>query len=275
MIKITKANGDIVPFEGHKIVDAMMRSGASRSEAEKVLSLVLKQIDDGISTAKIYRIAQNYLRQVSGYAAGRYRLKKAVFDLGPGGYPFEKFVARLLDFKGYKTSLNIIEKGRCVNHELDIVAENDYEKIMIECKFHRDKGNKNDIKIPLYIQSRFIDMKFRWESEGEKRNIQGMIVTNTRFSTDAEDYGKCVGLKLVSWDYPHGNSLRDWIDESGYHPITSLDSLSTGQKSYLMEKGIVLCLDLIDKESLLKNIGMNESKARKVLEEARLISGEN
>lgn len=274
MVRIRKANGELVPFDGQKLISALVRSGASRAEAEQVLKLVTKNLVEGISTAKIYKISQSYLRQVSSYAAGRYRLKKAVFDLGPGGYPFEKFVGRLMEFKGYNINVNVIERGHCVRHELDVVAENKKEKIMIECKFHRDKGHKNDVKIPLYIQSRFLDMKWRWEEEGEKRKLVGMIVTNTRFSTDAEDFGGCMGLKLVGWDYPKGDSLRDWIDQSGYHPITSLNTLTANLKTQIIDKGFVLCRDIVDNPDILNGLGLSQSKIWKVIEEAKIIAKE-
>lgn len=272
MVNIRKANGELMPFDGQKLIDALLRSGASKDEAEKVLQLVSKNLMEGISTNKIFKISQAYLRQVSSYAAGRYQLKKAVFDLGPGGYPFEKFVARLMEYKGYKTTTNLVEMGHCVKHELDVVAENDNEKIMIECKFHRDKGHKNDIKIPLYIQSRFLDMKSKWLENGETRKLTGMIVTNTRFSTDAEDFGKCMGLKLVSWDFPQGSSLRDWIDQSGYHPITSMASISNAIKAQIMERGVVLCRDLVENPLVLEKLGLSQGKIYKILSEAKIVS---
>ncbi len=271
-LRIRKANGDLVDFDETKIIAALMRSGARRDEAEKVLSQLLKTVSDGVSTAKIYQKALMQLRKVSGYAAGRYQLKRAVFELGPGGYPFEKFVAHLLASKGFETQTNVIGQGRCVRHELDVVAENKFEKIMVECKFHRDQGQKNDVKIPLYIQSRFLDMKQQWEAEGETRKITGMIVTNTRFTTDAEDFGKCVGLRLVSWDYPNGHGLRNWIDKSGLHPITTISSIPKALKSVLMEKGIVLCREILDKSELLLQLGIAEQKVKTIIEEARLIT---
>ncbi|MBN2745998.1 MAG: restriction endonuclease [Bacteroidales bacterium] len=274
-IKIRKANGELVDFDESKIVDALIRSGARPDEATKVLNHVLKTVKDGVSTAKIYQRALLQLRKISGFAAGRYQLKRAVFELGPGGYPFEKFVARLLESKGFETQTNVIEMGRCVRHELDVVAENSFEKIMVECKFHRDQGQKNDVKIPLYIQSRFLDMKQKWESEGETRKITGMIVSNTRFTTDAEDFGKCVGLRLVGWDYPNGHGLRNWIDKSGLHPITTVNTIPNALKAVLMEKGIVLCREILDKSELLLQLGLTEQKVKTIIEEARLITDAN
>ncbi len=37
-----------------------------------------------------------------------------------------------------------------------------------------------------------------FQSEIETHLKQGWLVTNTRFSSDAVDYGKCVGLTLLS-----------------------------------------------------------------------------
>jgi Holliday junction resolvase-like predicted endonuclease len=273
MVHIRKANGDLTLFDKTKFMSALVRSGASESDAFQVLSMVEKEIVEGMSTAKIYQLAQRYLLKVSKYVAGRYRLKRAVFDLGPGGYPFEKFVARLLEHKQYRVEINVVDQGKCVKHELDVLAENDKEKIMVECKFHRSKGHKNDVKVPLYIQSRFLDMKAAWLAGGEKRHMKGMIVTNTRFSLDAMAYAKCMELDLVSWDYPLGNCLRDWIDQSGFHPITSLRSLNKGLTGELLSEGIVLCRELIQHETVLLEKGLRPSQIRRIFHEAQTILG--
>lgn len=269
-INVLKSNGELVPFDSHKLYSALIRSGANKSEADEVVSEVMRRIKDRTKTSKIYKIAYGILKQKSHYIAGRYRLKKAVFDLGPSGYPFEKFVGKLMEYRGYQTEINQIQKGECVNHELDVVAENDKEKLMIECKFHQDKGRKNDVKIPLYIHSRFLDVKATWEQCSNK-NMVGMVVTNTRFSGDATDYGNCVGLRLISWDYPAGNSLKDWVDQSGYHPITSIQSLSKKLKQIIMKEGIVLCRELINTPEILSKIGLSISRKNDVIREAEAI----
>jgi len=269
-INVLKSNGELVPFDEHKLLSALMRSGAGRREAEEVVSIVVSRIHEGTKTKKIYRIAYDILKRKSSYLAGRYRLKKAVFDLGPSGYPFEKYVSKLLESQGYDIEINRIQKGKCVNHELDVVAENDYEKLMIECKFHQDKGRKNDVKIPLYIHSRFLDVKAAWEQNSSKKMI-GMVVTNTRFSGDATDYAKCVGMRLVSWDYPQGNSLRDWVDRSGYHPVTSIRSLSKSVKQMIMQEGIVLCRELLETPEILSKVGLPLPKRTTVIREAEAI----
>ncbi|HLR91356.1 MAG TPA: hypothetical protein VK040_10390 [Balneolaceae bacterium] len=70
------------------------------------------------------------------------------------------------------------------------------------------------------------------------------VYTNTRFTSDAIQYGKCVGLLLTSWDYPRGNGLKDRIDKSGLHPLTALTTLTKAEKTKLLDEGIVLCKEL-------------------------------
>ncbi|PLX13364.1 MAG: ATPase [Marinilabiliales bacterium] len=267
-IKVRKGNGDLVPFEVEKLKGALTNSGASKHEIEKVINHLKPLLFDGISTKKIYRLAYTFLKKHSSRAAGKYRLKKAIFELGPTGYPFEKFIAKLFESDGYEAVSGVLMKGRCVQHEVDVVAQKGNKKYMVECKFHSDSRAKSDVKVALYIQSRFLDLSSQW-AENEKNNMtyRGMIVTNTRFTNDAQTFGECVGLKVVSWDYPPGNSLKNWIDRSGYHPITSLSSLRKNEKQFLLEKGIVLCSQLKDDFKVLNGLSLSSSRKNNIKRE--------
>jgi Holliday junction resolvase-like predicted endonuclease len=274
-IYVTKGNGDRVPFEEDKLRKALKNSGAGTLEIEKALAVVKKNLYQGIGTHKIYQTAYRVLKKSSRHSAGRYRLKKAIMELGPSGYPFEKFVGRLMESQGYQSTVNVIAHGKCVQHELDVVARNDREQIMIECKFHSDSKRNSDVKVALYIHSRFQDMAAAWKASQPDANIQyvGMVATNTRFSDDAMQYAKCAGLRLVSWDYPAGSSLKDWIDKSGYHPVTSLSYLKKAEKQVLLEKDIVLCQDIKRNEPLLKELGIPDNRIKNILSEANQLSG--
>lgn len=78
------------------------------------------------------------------------------------------------------------------------------KKIMVECKFHSSRDTKSDVKVPLYIHSRFDDIRkeLSRQNPGGKMSFEGWLVTNTRFTEDAIRFGRCAGLHLVSWDYP-------------------------------------------------------------------------
>jgi len=274
-IIVIKNTGEKAVFEVEKLKQALLRSGASNDEVNLVVNDVTRQLYNGIHTKKIYQIAYNILRRKSKRTAGRYRLKQAVMELGPSGYPFEKFMGRLFENRGYQTQIGQIVQGKCVTHEIDVIANNGQEQVMVECKFHSSKAQKSDVKVSLYIQSRFLDVKAAWEQKEELKGINfvGMIATNTRFTEDARDFANCMGLRVISWDYPSKNNLRNWIDQSGYHPITALQSLRKKDKQLLLENNLVLCRELVSNQAKMHNLGFSQSIIKKVLNEAeKLIS---
>lgn len=275
-IYVQKRNGDRVLFDEEKLIRALKSSGAKPQEIESALRKVREMLYDGISTHKIYQEAYRSLKKRSHHSAGRYRLKKAMMELGPTGYPFEKFVGKLFEGNGYRTQVGVIISGACVQHEVDVIARNNTEQIMVECKYHSDVSLKSDVKVALYIHSRFQDVSKAWSELPENKGMQfkGMVVTNTRFSDDAIQYAECAGLKLMSWDYPRGDSLKDRIDRLGYHPLTSLSRLNKTEKQFLLDKGIVLCRDLPKHSDILQSMGFNKQKMERVLTEARALTGD-
>ena len=268
-IQVVKHSGEKALFDTEKLKSALVRSGAQPEEIGHVISEISKKLYNGITTRKIYQIAYSVLRKKSHNAAGRYRLKKAVLDLGPSGYPFEKFVGRLMTFKGYQVEVSKIIQGKCVTHEVDVIAKKEQEHFYIECKFHKNRG-KNDVKIPMYIKSRFDDIRNNLGQLKENKDvaIKGMLITNTRFTTNAQDFGKCSGLTLIGWDYPHHNNLRDWIDQAGFHPITSLSLLTKKMAQALLEKDVVLCREIEQKRDVLESLGLRPNEIRKIVKEA-------
>jgi transcriptional regulator NrdR family protein len=95
-ILITKKSGEKVPFEERKLINSLKRSGASDADVQKVLAALDGQLVDGMSTHKIDQKAYELLKIKSRKVAGRYRLKKAIMEVGPTGYPFERVVGQLI-----------------------------------------------------------------------------------------------------------------------------------------------------------------------------------
>lgn len=270
-IVITKASGELVPYLEEKLRNSLMKSGANDKQVKEILKSISAKLYPGISTKKIYRMAFNSLRNSSSSLAAKYHLKRAIMELGPSGYPFEKFVGELLKHQGYDVILGEIVKGQCVSHEIDVIALTNNRHFMIECKYHNQQGIISDVKIPLYIQSRFKDVEASWiKMPGhEKRIHQGWVVTNTKFTEDAITYATCVGLRLLSWDYPIKGSLKDMIDNLGLYPVTCLTSLTRAEKQKLLDKKIVLCRQVCDGEDVLHEIGMSANRIKKVMEEGK------
>lgn len=270
VVKVLKYSGELEAFDVNKLISSLRRSKADESLVQDIARSIQDKIEDGMTTKKIYQMAFRMLKGKARVSASRYKLKKAIMELGPTGFPFEKFVGAILGREGFDTKVGVIVQGNCVQHEVDVIAQKENKHYMIECKYHSDQGRFCDVKIPLYIHSRFLDVEKQWEQQQghETKLHQGGVYTNTRFTTDAIQYGTCVGLLLTSWDYPKGNGLKERIDRSGLHPLTSLTTLTKAEKSKLLEKGIVLCKEINENPSLLEQIGLAKQRQKGILEDS-------
>lgn len=270
-ITITKASGETVPFNIDRLKHSLHRAGAGNAAIEEITQEIRGKLYDNIPTKKIYRMAFNLLKKRSGSIAARYHLKNAIMELGPSGFPFEKFIAEILKWQGYETRTGVISHGKCVSHEVDVIAERENEFIMVECKYHNKPGIFCDVKVPLYVNSRFKDLEFAWKNIPGRQDLKysGWLVTNTRFSFDAVQYGTCAGLTLLSWDYPVKNGIKDQIDKLGLYPVTCLTTLTKTEKQKLLDMKIVLCHEINMDIRLLRTIGIGESRIPAVTEEVK------
>ncbi len=270
-VYITKASGNLVPFSEEKLVQSLKKAGASTNLAETILIDISPDLYEGISTKKIYQYAFKRLKKSSRKTAGKYRLKQAIMELGPSGFPFEKFVGELLHYQGFNTQVGVIVEGHCVNHEIDVVAEKENHHYMVECKYHNQRGISCDVKVPLYIFSRFKDVETKRLElvEHATKFHQPWVVTNTKFTIDAIRYGTCMGMKLIGWNYPQNESLQKIIDKLNLYPITCISTITKQEKQLMLERGIVLCKELCNHESILREIGISENRIRSILSESR------
>jgi Holliday junction resolvase-like predicted endonuclease len=267
-ISVVKASGQTVLFNKHKLESSLRRSGANTAVVEEILSEVSAMLYNGITTKKIYKRAFSILKRRNNSTAARYKLKKALLELGPEGFAFEILVAELLKYQGYTTKVSEILQGKCVTHEIDVVAEKENEILLVECKFHNDAKRICNVKVPLYIHSRFRDIENQIANQkGESKNYKCLIATNTRFSVDAKQYASCVGLQTLSWDSPFDNNLKDLIDKSGLHPITCLTKMTKAEKQQLLGMGNVLCSDVANTPNVLESISMSPARRAHVLNE--------
>ena len=270
---IVKASGDKVLFSEEKLRSSLKRSGADDKLINQILTLVKEELYDGITTREVYNRAYSFLRRNKPVFASKYKLKKAIYELGPTGFPFEKFLSAILIYSGFKTRVGKTVAGKCVGHEIDVIAEKNGSIIIIECKFHGEQGRNCNVKIPLYIYSRYQDIK----NAGYKdiSNIKEpdacWVATNTRFTKDAILYGNCMGLYLLSWDYPKGDSLKDRIDRLSLYPITVSSLLTKREKQFLLSRDVVLCRQLLKDSFYLDHLGVSDTRKAKILHEVGML----
>jgi len=271
--KIAKTTGESEVFSLKKLQQSLTRAGIDKKTAKKIASEVAQEKDLD-TTVDVHRKAYAKLKKKHSPAAARYNLKRALKALGPSGYPFEQFVARLLTARGYKTSTNRTLRGKCITHETDVMAYKDNRHFIFECKFHNNLGYKSDVQTILYMKARFDDIKARWEQvhEGRDNHLHKLwIVTNTHFTSQAVQYAGCAGIELMSWRYPKGKGLAELIDKTGLHPVTAITKLTKGQKDRILHDGLVLCREVASKKDILKKAGVHGHKLDSIVAEARAI----
>ena len=269
-MKIVKHSGAIVNFNRSKLKRSLLKSGASPIMIDDVLQLIEKEVYEGISTKEIYKMAFGLLKKNSNSNAARYNLREAIRMLGPAGFFFEKFIARLFSSEHYETKVNMILRGRCVSHEIDVLLKSNDVITMVECKFHVGRDATTDVKVPMYILSRFNDLKEKKHEIFSKNDAisKCWIVSNTRFTADAVDFAKCSGLELLCWDYPANNNLKTKIDRHRLYPISCLTTLTLSEKEKLLFLDIILVLEIVNNRDDLEKIGLSPGRIKNVLKEA-------
>jgi hypothetical protein len=298
-IFITKADGTLEPFNESKLVESLTNAGGTPEAIRRTVEHVKKKIAElaqtmpqatPITSSDIYRHAFDILRRESMPVATKYSLRRALSELGPNGFPFERYVADVFKAWHYETLTDQIIKGSCVGHEVDVVAWNADKLIMVEAKFHNEFGLKSDLKVALYVKARFDDIKAsgaifdyrndnktRGENGGTRNDTklraldEGWLVTNTKFTSEAIRYGECAGLRMIGWNYPARGNLHDLITESHLHPFTCLTMLSNVDKKNLLERGVILCKDITPE--ILKEIGLPPEKISAVESEISQVTG--
>lgn len=273
-VEIVKNNGEREEFDPVKLKESLEFAGATVFIANDILKAIEGKLHDGMTTEEIYKTAFNLLKEKEARTAVRYSIRRSVLALGPSGFPFESYVAELFKAKGYTVRTDQMMQGKCVEHELDIVAYNDTELLLTEAKFHNQLGVKTDTKVALYVKARFDDLRNQeFEIDGKKRKMtRGILVTNTKFTENAVKYGRCVNtFDMISWSYPEKGNLYDLIAETGLHPITVVPQLSKHDKQELLNQGITNCKSLKDHSESMKKIGITPEKIDAIIENLEMI----
>ena len=274
-IIITKANGEQEVFDAEKLRGSLLKAGTAENVANSIIKHIENELTDGMTTREIYKHAFSLLDEQDRPVAANYSLRRAVMDLGPSGFPFEKLIAAIFNKNGCTTETGRHLQGKCIDHEVDVIAYDENSLHIIEAKFHNQVGVKTDSKVALYVKARFDDLRdVDIDAGGKNRKMtEGWLITNTKFTKSAVDYGKCQNIKLVGWNYPSSGSLHDMIRKSGLHPLTSLTSISKAEEKILLEKNIVLLRQIKADPDSLDMLGSTQDKKKGILDEVNLILG--
>jgi len=266
-ILITKASGELELFNSEKLLRSLVRSGAEKETAEGIVEEIASKLAEGDQTRDIYHRAFARLKDIKSHMAARYSVKHALLELGPSGYPFEDFLKEIYIALGYTAKTRVVAQGRCVEHELDVVAVRGDERIGAEVKFHNSTAVKSDLKVALYVQARFEDIAAQSGAHTDNDFTNKFLITNTKFTKQVEAYAACVGLQLISWDYPAQGNLRELIERTGVHPISCLTTISKLTKRRMMDQGIVLCRQAREHMDVVDSLGLSPQSVTRLFQE--------
>ncbi|MCX6736998.1 MAG: restriction endonuclease [Candidatus Parcubacteria bacterium] len=275
-IYVINGAGDQEPLSEFKVYRSAKRSGASNDLAKQIVFEIQQKAYPGITTQEIHDRIKSFLIKEAPYSAMRFSLKEGIRKLGPTGFHFEKYVADIFEDYGYAVQNHQYLPGVCVNHEVDFLAKKEKKIFVGECKYHNTIGCRVDLKVVLANHSRITDLengKFFKTKELKDLKMQGIVVTNTKFTTEAIKYTQCVGLDLLGWRHPNDHGLEYMIESRKLYPVTILPSLTDNFIGSFAEERIMLVKDVLvlDLIRFGRKWGIPESRMRQIKKEAELL----
>src|SRR5438105_13552592 len=105
---IIKASGEREVWNPRKLEHSLERAKVDTETAHKVIEQIEKEMREDMRTRDIYTHAFDILKGYHTPFAARYSLRKAIMELGPSGFPFEQFIAKILEAKGYETRVGVM-----------------------------------------------------------------------------------------------------------------------------------------------------------------------
>jgi len=278
-ISIINLRGEKEPFSPKKVFESARRAGASKELARRITHVIEQEACPGMRTSDIFKRIKEMLSQEDLKTAFKFNLKQAMRKLGPTGFPFEKYIGNIFSDLGYKVKNNQHLKGKCIqDYEIDVVAQNNKKAYIGECKYHSLGGEKVDLDIALANSARFMDIKANPSLKIKGIDLKGkelksILITNTKFTTQAIAYSKCQGIELLGWRTPPQKGLESIIQDKNLYPITILPSFTRYFFKPFVDNKLMLAKDLleIDPDTLSKKLSIREDYLRPLIKEAKIL----
>ena len=270
-VYVTKADGSKQLFDKEKIVQTCQRMGANRDVAIQVAQEVEKNLYPNITTQQILQIIFAVMSKNKPAVKHLFDLKQGISLMEPKP-EFEVFVRVLLAHNGFQVKPNAILRGLCGEHEVDAIATKDGLTYLVEAKHHSNYHALTGLDESRIARAIIEDVTDGYTNGGAEIRIdRAMIVTNTRYSEHAVNYGRCRGILQVGWASPEGLGLRDMVEKHKLVPLSCLRGISTDTRLRLVEAGIVLIKQLLEQDSyyLERRIGLSHKTVLSIIEKAK------
>lgn len=247
-ISVTKADGSKQLFDRQKVIQTCLRMGVSYKVALEIVEQLETQLYEGIPTKKILQTIFSLMRKPKPAVKHLYDLKHGISLMEPKP-EFEAFIREILTYSEFQVKPNMILRGLCGEHEADAIATRDEVTYFVEAKHHLNYHALTGLDESRIARAIIEDL-----IEGYQNNVTGikidraMIVTNTRYSEHAINYGSCRGILQVGWNSPEGFGLREIVEKHKLYPLSCLRGVNKQVRLRLVGAGIVLIKQLIEQD---------------------------
>lgn len=270
MVMVVKADGFSEPFNREKVFKTCLKLCGSVELAEKVSKRVEEQVYDGISTREILSTIFRVMAEYKPAMAYRVDLRTSL-SLLRSKPDFENFVSHIFRNLGYEVERNIIVQGFCIEHEVDVLASRNGERIYVEVKHHMNPHMYVKLDVVEKVWATILDIREGYEKGLNTLNIsRPLVATNTKFTNHAYRYAKCRGIDLLGWGATDGMDLEKLIVGFKQYPVTILKGFDLNTLYRVIDLGYVTVKQLADSTaSRLLEAGLPEDDANLLVERAR------
>jgi hypothetical protein len=245
--------------------------GADSYIANEFAERIEKRLYDGITTQMILKLIFTYMRKYRPAVSHLFDLKQGISLMAPKP-EFELFIQVLLGHSGFEVSPSQVLRGKCGEHEVDGVARKDGVTYFVEVKHHFSYHALTGLDESRIAWAVLEDVTEAFTLGLTDLKIdRAVIVTNTRYSEHAIQYGKCKNLIQIGWTSPEHFGLRDVIEKNKLYPLSCLRGVSPQDRLRLVNAGIVLIKQLLDQDTLTieRKTGLLEATVQSIMEKAK------
>lgn len=245
--------------------------GADNYVANDVADQIEKRLYEGITTQLILQLTFTYMRKYKPAISHLFDLKQGISLMDPKP-EFEMFIQLLLANTGFDVIPNQVLRGKCGEHEVDGIARKDGITYFVEVKHHFSYHALTGLDESRIAWAVLEDVTNAFTLGLTDQKIdRAVIVTNTRYSDHAIQYGKCKNLIQIGWTSPEHFGLREAIEKNKLYPLSCLRGVSLEARLRLVNSGIVLIKQLLDQDRLTveKKTGLPQATVLSIMEKAR------
>jgi len=274
MIHVTKADGTKQPFDKQKIINTCLALQATPQQAQSIADKIEARVYEGIPTRKILQMIFRYMKKYRPEIGYQIDLKQALSMLRSRP-DFEIFIGKIFEAMGYEVKTNLILQGKCIEHEIDIVAKKKDETVLIEVKHHANPHTRSGLDVFLQLNSTLEDLREGYkEGKNDLKFDRAILVCNTKISEHARKYALCRGLEFICWKFPKEWSLERIIEGYKLYPITFLKEVRREEAYKLADAGIVMINQLLDDANKICRVsGIDKQRVIQLQKAAKIILG--